>query len=180
MLNELVLRPHRRRKKSRTSLRGCRPFSFFFILVMTTFWPTRVADFVRCQLLIMRTAQQFPGFAWPLYERAFRNHAAANKLNEWSHMNPKLFHFHVSGGDRVNSPALASATTVTSSDSVTQRQSLSVATVVSETSQALGTPSSHIVRYSWNAGRCSSLLFFCSAGTVIHVVFQVATACITW
>lgn len=39
----------------------------------------------------------FPFSAWLSYHSAFRRQAAAYKLTDWSHMNPELFHFYVSG-----------------------------------------------------------------------------------
>ena len=76
-----------------------------YTLVVTAYYPTRVTDVLKYQLLIMRTAQQFSGSAWLAYDRAFRRQAAAYKLtDDWSHLNPELFHFYVSGSVSVEHP----------------------------------------------------------------------------
>ena len=78
-----------------------------YTLVVTAYYPARVTDLLKYQLLIMRTAQQFSGSAWLAYDRAFRRQAAAYKLTNWSHMNPELFRFHVSGCVSVEHPTVA-------------------------------------------------------------------------
>jgi hypothetical protein len=46
----------------------------------------------------MRTAQMFPGLGWRNYDHAFRRHAAARNLLDWSALNTELFNFHISLG----------------------------------------------------------------------------------
>ena len=49
------------------------------------------------QLLILRTHRQFTGRVWFAYDRAFREHAAATNLTDWSSINVQLFNFHAAG-----------------------------------------------------------------------------------
>ena len=72
---------------------------------MTAYYPAWVTDLLKYQLLLLRTSQQFSGSAWLSYDRAFRRQAAAYKLSDWSHLNPELFHFHVSGAAAAEHPA---------------------------------------------------------------------------
>ena len=44
-----------------------------------------------------RTYRQFSGSAWCEYDKAFRQHAAASKLSDWSSINVQLFNFHTAG-----------------------------------------------------------------------------------
>ena len=50
------------------------------------------------QLLILRTHRQFAGRVWLGYVRAFREHAAASNLTDWSTINVQLFNFHAASG----------------------------------------------------------------------------------
>ena len=133
-----------------------------YILVMTAFNPLRLSDLLRYQLLILRTAQQFPSSAWWSYDRAYRREAAAVKRNDWTNMNPELFHFHISSagytsgsssslGPHSSFPQPPSQPTSTTETRDTPR--------IARTSSALearGSPSSAIICHSWNSGRCSS------------------------
>ena len=94
--DQLVIRPTKRLKAITDILSWMQAFTVY-TLVVTAYYPARVADLLKYQLLIMRTAQQFSGSAWLSYDRAFRRQAAVYKLTDWSHLNPKLFHFYVSG-----------------------------------------------------------------------------------
>lgn len=85
--DQLVIRPTKRRKEINDILSWMQAFAVY-TLVETAYYPARVADLLKYQLLIMRTAQQFSGSAWLSYDRAFRRQAAAYKLTDWSHMNP--------------------------------------------------------------------------------------------
>ena len=114
-----------------------------YTLVVTAYYPARVTDLLKYQLLIMRTAQQFSGSAWLAYDRAFRWQAAAYKLTNWSHMNPELFRFHVSGCVSVEHPTVAPPI-----QSVSPTEPSRPADVV----EALGAPSSSTLCHSWNAG----------------------------
>ena len=94
--DQLVIRPTKRRKAITDILSWMQAFAVY-TLVATAYYPARVADLLKYQLLIMRTAQQFSGSAWLSYDRAFRRQASAYKLTDWSQLNPELFHFYVSG-----------------------------------------------------------------------------------
>ena len=123
-----------------------------YTLVVTAYYPARVADLLKYQLLIMRTAQQFSGSAWLSYDRAFRRQAAAYKLTDWSQMNPELFHFYVSGCISVEHPTVAPPV-----QSVSPTKPSRPADVM----EASGTLSSSTLCHSWNAGRCSSQFLRC-------------------
>lgn len=49
------------------------------------------------KLLIIRMYRHFSGKVWLNYDQAFREHAAATKLINWSCMNVQLFNFHAAG-----------------------------------------------------------------------------------
>ncbi len=93
--DQLVIRPAKRRKEITDILTWMQGFSVY-TLVLTSYWPARIADLLKYQLLIMRTAQQFAGSTWLSYDRAFRRQAAAYCLTDWSVMNAELYYFHVS------------------------------------------------------------------------------------
>ena len=115
----------------------------------------------------MHTAQQFSGSAWLAYDRAFRRQAAAYKLTDWSHMNPELFHFHVSGCVSVEHPTVAPPI-----QSVSPTELSRPADVV----EALGTASSSTLCHSWNASRCSSQFYVVVFAT--RVTFRDVPLCI--
>lgn len=68
-----------------------------FSLVLTTHFPHSWKDLCQYQLLILRTFQQFGNRVWLAYDRAFREHAAASNLVDWSEINVQLFNFHAAG-----------------------------------------------------------------------------------
>ena len=49
------------------------------------------------QLLILRTYRHFSGRVWLAYDQAFREHATASRLTDWSSMNVQLLNFHSAG-----------------------------------------------------------------------------------
>ena len=149
--DQLVIRPTKRRKAITDILSWMQAFAVY-TLVVTAYYPARVTDLLKYQLLIMRTAQQFSGSAWLAYDRAFRRQAAAYKLTDWSHTNPELFHFHVSGCVSVEHLTVAPPI-----QSVSPTEPSRTADVV----EASGTPSSSTLCHSWNAGRCSSQFLRC-------------------
>ena len=126
--------------------------SAVYTLVVTAYYPARVTDLLKYQLLIMHTAQQFSSSAWLAYDRAFRRQAAAYKLTDWSHMSPKLFHFHVLGCVSVEHLTVAPPI-----QSVSPTELSRPADVV----EALGTASSSTLCHFWNASRCSSQFLRC-------------------
>ena len=83
------------------------------------------------KLLILRTYRQFSGKVWLAYDRAFREHAAAANVVDWSSINVQLFNFHAVG-------ASARGPNVSSPDS----------------SEPAGASTSQILCKSWNRGRC--------------------------
>ena len=149
--DQLVIRPTKRRKAITDILSWMQAFAVY-TLVVTAYYPARVADLLKYQLLIMRTAQQFSGSAWLSYDRAFRRQAAACKLTDWSQLNPELFHFYVSGCVSVEHPTVAPPV-----QSVSPTKPSRPADVM----EASGAPSSSTLCHSWNAGRCSSQFLRC-------------------
>jgi hypothetical protein len=61
-----------------------------FSMVFTYYYPQRWRDLLQYKLLIIRTYRQFSGRAWPAYDQAFREHAAAIQLTNWSQLNVQL------------------------------------------------------------------------------------------
>ena len=74
------------------------------MLVMVTYWPSRAADLIRYQLLILHTRAQFGGLAWYNYDEAFRRDAAACQVADWSAMHLELYNFHTSAATRLPPP----------------------------------------------------------------------------
>ena len=68
-----------------------------YCLVLTSHFPHRWKDLQLYQLLILWTYRQFTGRVWLAYDRAFREHAAATNLTDWSTLNVQLFNFHAAG-----------------------------------------------------------------------------------
>jgi hypothetical protein len=58
--DKLVLRPVRKRKETTFVTSWIEAFTLY-MLMLTTYHPHRIADLLRYGLLIMRTAQMFPG-----------------------------------------------------------------------------------------------------------------------
>ena len=68
--DQLVIRPTKRRKAMTDILSWMQAFAVYSFVV-TAYYPARVTDLLKYQLLIMRTAQQFSGSAWLAYDRAY-------------------------------------------------------------------------------------------------------------
>lgn len=68
-----------------------------FMTILSSFNPQRWRDLSLYKLLIIRTYRQFSGFAWSNYDKAFREHAAASQLSDWSGINTQLYSFHTAG-----------------------------------------------------------------------------------
>lgn len=115
-------------------------FSIFY-LILCSYFPHRWRDLTSYKLLILRTYRQFSGFCWLNYDRAFREHAAAVKLTDWSAMNVQLFNYHTAGAQVRTRPA--SANPITSQI------------------EASGSITSKVICYSWNAGRCIAITPSC-------------------
>ena len=103
-----------------------------FMLVLTSYFPHRWKDLCRYQLLILQTHCQFASHVWLSYDRAFRQHAAATNLVNWSSIDVQLFNFHAAGA------------------SVRGRSDVS-----SGSSEPSSSSTSRIVCKSWNRGQCS-------------------------
>ena len=68
-----------------------------YSVILASHFPHRWRDLASYKLLILRTYRQFSGSAWCEYDKAFRQHAAASKLSDWSGINVQLFNFHTAG-----------------------------------------------------------------------------------
>ena len=68
-----------------------------YCLILSSHFPHRWRDLMQYLLLILRTHCQFAGLVWLAYDRAFREHAAASNLTDWSTINVQLFNFHAAG-----------------------------------------------------------------------------------
>ena len=71
--------------------------AFSVYCVLTAHFPNRAKDLLLYQMLIFRTYRQFSGRVWLAYDRAFREHAAATNVTDWSAVNVQLFNFHAAG-----------------------------------------------------------------------------------
>ena len=102
-----------------------------YCLILASHFPHRWKDLMNYQLLILRTHRQFTGRVWFAYDHAFREHAAATNLTDWSSINVQLFNFHAAGAAvrASNAP-------------------------VDGSPEPRGSASSTIVCKSWNRGRC--------------------------
>ena len=65
-----------------------------YSLILASHYPSWWRDLTLYKLLILCTYRQFQGNAWLRYDRAFREHAAAARLTDWSSINVQLFNFH--------------------------------------------------------------------------------------
>ena len=68
-----------------------------FVMILTSYFPHRWNDLSQYKLVILRTYQQFSGDVWLNYNHAFREHAAASRVTDWSPMNVQLYNFHAAG-----------------------------------------------------------------------------------
>ena len=110
-----------------------------FTLILTFYFPPRWKDLTSYKLFILRTYRQFSGRVWLAYDQAFRQHAAATKLVNWSTMNVQLYNFH------------AAAASVRSGSGGS----------LSELPEPSGADSSQVICWSWNRGRCSAQFASC-------------------
>ncbi|CAH3024033.1 unnamed protein product [Porites evermanni] len=102
-----------------------------YCLILSSHFPHCWKDLMQYQLLILRTHRQFAGRVWLAYDRAFREHAAASNLTDWSSINVQLFNFHAAGASVRSCGELSE-----------------------EFSEPRGAPSSLIICKSWNRGHC--------------------------
>ena len=106
-----------------------------FPFILVSHFPHRWRDLLQYHLLILRTHRPFSGRVWLAKDGAFRGHAAATQLTDWSGMNAKLFNFHAAG---------ASFLSPSSNDSSDW--------------EPTGSSGSIVVCKSWNRRRCTSPL----------------------
>ena len=127
VLTSTLKKPKRRVEDIATWMEA---FSVYCLIMISSF-PHRSRDLLQYKLLILRTYRQFSRKVWLAYDRAFREHAAAANVVDWSSINIQLFNFHAAG-------ASARGPNVSSPDS----------------SEPAGASTSHILCKSWNKGRC--------------------------
>ena len=92
----LTSQPKKKRRKIEDIASWMEAFSIFALILVTHFLH-RWKDLLQYQLLILRTFHHFSGKVWLAYDQAFREHAAAIRLTDWSCMNVQLFNFHAVG-----------------------------------------------------------------------------------
>ena len=134
----LTSQPKKQRRKIEDIASWMEAFSIFALILVTHF-PHRWKDLLQYQLLILRTFRHFSGKVWLAYDQAFREHAAATRLTDWSCMNVQLFNFHAAGSS-VRESSLAQS---------------------NEHPEPLGSSSSAVVCISWNKGRCTAPFASC-------------------
>ena len=110
-----------------------------FMLILTLYFPPRWKDLTSYKLFILRTYRQFSGRVWLAYDQAFRRHAAATKLLDWSTMNVQLYNFHPAG------------TSVCSGSGGS----------LSELPEPFGADSSQVICRSWNRSHCLAQFASC-------------------
>lgn len=109
-----------------------------YCLTFASFFLHRSKDLLQYKVLILRTYRQFSGKVWLAYDRAFREHAAAAKVVDWSSINVPLFNFHAAGASACGPTAVSP-----------------------EFPEPVGATSSQILCRSWNSGRCVALNASC-------------------
>ena len=131
------------RKEIRDILSWVEAFTVYSV-ILGSYFSHRWRDLASYKLLILRTYRQFSGSAWCEYDKAFRQHAAASKLTDWSGINVQLFNFHTAGSGPRNSVA----------SSVSR---------VGSTFEPQGNNNSNcsVVCLSWNKGHCVARAAVC-------------------
>ena len=134
----LTSQPKKQRRRIDDIASWMEAFAIFSLILVSSF-PHRWHDLMQYQLLILRTYRHFSGRVWLAYDQAFREHAAATRLTDWSSMNVQLFNFHAAGSSvRSSSP-----------------------TTSTESPEPPGSSSSSIICKSWNKGRCTAPFSVC-------------------
>ena len=136
----LVFTPSTKRNRRRVEdiSSWCEAFAIF-TLIFTSYFPHRWKDLTCYKLLILRTYRQFSGRVWLAYDKAFREHAAAAGIVDWSSMNVQLYNLCAAGASvrgGLDSP-------------------------FNEFPEPSGAASSQVICRSWNRGRCSAQSAFC-------------------
>jgi hypothetical protein len=101
--------------------------------VLCSYFPHRWADLTKYKLLIVRTFRQFGGQGWLNYDCEFRQHAAAERLTDWSTMNVQLYNFNTAGAPM--RPRLYTSSQPSSSE-------------------PSGSVTANVICLSWNSGHC--------------------------
>ena len=122
--------PKKRKRLITDTASWMEAFSIFYLILCLSF-PHRWRDLTSYKLLILGTYHHFSGFCWLDYDQAFWEHAAAEKVNDWSKM---LFNYHRAGAQVCTRPASSS--------------------VVFSQAEASGNASCKVICHSWNAGHC--------------------------
>lgn len=128
----LTTPPKKQRRRIEDITSWTEAFSIFSLVLMAYF-PQRWRDLTMYKLLILRIHRQFNGRVWFSYDEAFRQHAAATRLVDWSAMNAQLFNFHAAGA------SVRSASTGST-----------------DSPEPSGSRSSRIPCFSWNKGHCTA------------------------
>ena len=76
-----------------------------YCCVLTPRFPNHAKDLLLYQMMILLTYHQSTSRAWLAYDQAFREHAAATNLTDWSEVNTQLFNFHSTGASVRGNPA---------------------------------------------------------------------------
>ena len=134
----LTSQPKKQRRRIDDITLWMEAFSIFS-LILVSYFPTRWKDLTQYKLLILRTYRHFSGRVWLAYDQAFREHAAATRLTDWSAMNVQLFNFHAAGASVRSSPS----------------------STLTESPEPPGSSSSVIICKSWNKGRCTAPFASC-------------------
>ena len=134
----LTSQPKKQRRRIEDIASWMEAFTIFSLILVASF-PHHWKDLMQYQLLILRTYRHFSGRVWLAYEQAFREHAAATRITDWSSMNVQLFNFHAAGSS-VRSSSLTTST---------------------ESPEPPGSSSSVIFCKSWNKGHCTAPFSFC-------------------
>lgn len=92
----MTSQPKRKRHHIENIASWMEAFSIFSLMLSSHF-PHRWKDLTQYKLLILQTHRHFSSKVWLNYDRAFREHAAATRLTDWSCMNVQLFNFHAAG-----------------------------------------------------------------------------------
>ena len=133
----LTSQPKKQRRRIEDIASWIKAFAIFSLILVSSF-PHRWKDLMQYQLLILRTYRHFSGRVWLAYDQAFREHAPATRLTDWSSVNVQLFNFHTAGSS-VRSSLLATST---------------------ESPEPPGSSSSVIFCKSWNKGHCTAPFSF--------------------
>lgn len=92
---KLVVLPTKRRQAEIHDILTSVEHFTIYQMVMCSTHPHRWADLTRYKLLVIQTAQRYPGQVWLEYDLAFRKDATATALLDWAKMNSDLYIFHL-------------------------------------------------------------------------------------